>query len=156
MQELLDYRQQLLVRCAAVADDLRQAAQSLPPAGWHSAALPNQPSPHQALARFNAIETQLLQPSLEILLNEEDSLLPVFSTRDWLQTDYRPDEPWAALLESCLAAHAEMLKPLQALPPARWSVAARHPWHGVRTLQWWVEQGLCYAEEALQMMIIQN
>jgi hypothetical protein len=41
---------------------------------------------------------------------------------------------------------------LEALPPQVWNRLGRHPWWGVRTLQWWVEQCQAHARRHFQQL----
>jgi hypothetical protein len=55
-----------------------------------------------------------------------------------------------------LQAYAELrqqeLSWLRELSPAAWNRTGRHPWWGVRALQWWVEQCLLTARQHIKQL----
>jgi hypothetical protein len=150
MEELFIYRQRLLERMETVVDDLRAAAlDGLFPES-SSDRKEGQPSPHWWLAHLRNIEAQALAPRMKRILTEEEPLLSLFDDEDWMDKHYRLDEPIEAIVDDYERIRKGELAWLNEMKVQAWSRTCRHPWFGVRTLQWWVERTLAYAEEHLQ------
>jgi hypothetical protein len=69
-----------------------------------------------------------------------------------MEQHYRPDEPPEAILDEYARLRRLELSWLESLPPEDWNRLARHPWWGLRALQWWAEQCVVYAEEHLEQL----
>jgi hypothetical protein len=153
MEELYLYRQRLLNRMESVVEDLRRAASSASPEEWHVPKSDDQPSPHRLLAHLRSIEIQALAPRLKTILTEDHPNLVLFDDDRWMETHYRKDEPVDSIIDDYERIRQEELSWLTQMDPRAWSRTCRHPWFGVRTLQWWVEKTMAYAEEHLQDII---
>jgi hypothetical protein len=152
MEELLAYRQNLLTSLENVVGELRQAAASIPPAAWHTPPAPDQPAPHQVLAHLRAIESQAIAVRLRRVLDESEPYLPLFDDDGWMAAHYDPAEPVQSILDDYAHLRQQELSWLKDLPSAAWNRTARHPWWGVRALQWWVEQCLLIARQHLEQL----
>jgi len=152
MEELLAYRQNLLANLAGIVSELRQAAVDMPDAGWHTPAAPGQATPHQVLAHLRALESQAIMVRLRRVLDEDEPHLPLFDDDEWMAAHYDPAEPVQSILDDYGDLRQQELSWLNNLPSAAWNRTARHPWWGVRTLQWWVEQGQLTARQHLEQL----
>lgn len=72
--------------------------------------------------------------------------MPVFDLEMWRQND---PMLYDELLAAIWAAHEKLVERLPSLNEADWSLQARHSWHGLRTLGWWVERNLAEMREAV-------
>ena len=152
MEELIAYRQNLLTSLEEVVAELRQTAAAIPAAGWHTPPAPNQLTPHQVLAHLRAIESQAIAVRLRRILDETEPTLPLFDDDGWMAAHYDPNEPVQPILDDYASLRQQELSWLQELPSAAWNRTARHPWWGVRALQWWVEQCLLVARQHLEQL----
>jgi hypothetical protein len=138
MKELERYRRNFLARHRAMGDELRRAVES---------ALDSK-SVHQALAELHARQANMLYPCIEAVLAQKGEL-PTFDVEEWRKQNEVGNPAVAELLAAILAAHAKLSGRISHLKPENWSLRARHPWHGVRTLGWWVERDLAEMEGTL-------
>jgi hypothetical protein len=152
MEELLTYRKNLLEALEGVMSELRKAAHAIPAAAWHTATSPEQPTPHQVLAHLRALEAQAIAVRLRRILDESEPYLPLFDDDGWMAGNYDPTEAVTSILDDYARLRQEELSWLKDLPPAAWNRTARHPWWGVRALQWWVEQCLLVARQHLEQL----
>lgn len=149
MEELYEYRRELLDRFAATLKDWEAALCSLSPADMHTPRTAGGWSFHQALAHVRDVEAQALAPRIQCLTDQLAVDFPHFDDQDWMEQHYRPDEPAEAILAELAALRARELDCLRSLSPQGWNRTARHPWHGVRTLMWWVERSLYHSMKHL-------
>ena len=147
MEELLVYRQNLLTSLDNVVTELHQAAEAIPAEAWHTPLAPGQLTPHQVLAHLCALEAYAIVVRLRRILDEQQPYLPLFDDDDWMGAHYDPSEPVPVILDDYARLRQQELSWLRDLPPAAWNRTARHPWWGVRALQWWVEQALLVARQ---------
>jgi hypothetical protein len=149
MEELYEYRRELLDRYAATVQDWGEALRSLSAAQLHTPCTAGGWSFHQTLAHVRDVEAQALAPRIQCLTDELAVDFPHFDDLAWMQQHYRLDEPVEAILAELAALRSRELECLRSLPPQGWNRAARHPWHGVRTLMWWVERSLDHSRKHL-------
>ena len=147
MEELYAYRKNLLEKLGSVVAELQQAAAAIPPEAWHTPPAPGKPTPHYTLAHLRALESQAIAVRLRRTLDEAEPYLPLFDDEGWMALHYDPSELAPAILEDYARLRGEELSWLEGLPAEAWNRTARHPWWGVRALQWWVEQCLLTARQ---------
>jgi hypothetical protein len=152
MEELYTYRANLLANLSSLVEDLRNAAAAMPTEGWHTRVAPGEPTPHQTLSQLRSLEAQVFALRLRRILDEEQPTLSLFDDEGWMKAHYNPAEPIQDILDEFAQLRQEELSWLQELPPATWNRTARHPWWGVRTLQWWVELCLLTNRRYLQQL----
>jgi len=152
MEELYAYRQNLLANLEGIVSELSQAAAAMPDAGWHTPAAAGQLTPHQVLAHLRALESQAIMVRLRRILDEDEPYLPLFDDDEWMAANYDPAEPVQSILDGYASLRQQELSWLKDLPSAAWNRTARHPWWGVRALQWWVEQCLLMARQHLEQL----
>ena len=152
MEELLAYRQNLLTNLENIVSELHQAAAAIPATAWHASAAPGEFTPHQVLAHLRALESQAIVVRLRRILDECKPHLPLFDDDGWMTAHYDPAEPVQSILDDYTRLRQQELTWLENLSPASWNRTARHPWWGVRALQWWVEQSLLVARQHLEQL----
>ena len=152
MEELLAYRQNLLTNLENIVAELHQAAAAIPASAWHASPAAGQFTPHQVLAHLRALESQAIVVRLRRILDESEPTLPLFDDEGWMAAHYDPTEPVQSILEDYANLRQQELAWLMNLPPASWNRTARHPWWGVRALQWWVEQSLLVARQHFEQL----
>jgi hypothetical protein len=145
MEELYDYRRELLDCYAATLQDWEAILGNLSPEEIHVPHTLEGWSFHQVLAHVRDVEAQALAPRIQCLTDELAVDFPHFDDQAWMEQHYRPDEPAEAILAELAALRLRELECLRSLPPQGWNREARHPWHGVRTLMWWVERSLYHS-----------
>jgi hypothetical protein len=149
VEQLNNYRGRLLSRLSGVVDDLVAVVVIIPEHAWHDALETDGDTPHKVLAHLRAIETHALSVRLRLILDEEAPTLVLFNDDKWMDTHYDPDEPPQEILEDYARLRQRELTWLRNLTGEGWNRSARHPWWGMRSLQWYVEQCLAYSEEHL-------
>jgi len=153
MDELYEYRQDLMKRLVSVVDDLCAAAAVISSDGWHIPLEAGGWTPHQVLAHLRDIEAQSMAPNLRRILDESDPLLPAFDEDNLLEAHYSPDESPGEILEEYARLRSQELTWLpDAASVAAWNRTARQPCLGMCTFQWWVERSLACAEEHLRQL----
>jgi len=152
MDELLAYRQNLLANLKDIVSELCQTAATIPEAAWHTPPARGQSTPHQTLAHLRALESQAIAVRLRRILDESEPHLPLFDDDGWMAIHYDPNEPVQTILDEYASLRQQELSWLKDLPPQAWNRTARHPWWGVRALQWWVEQCLLVARQHLEQL----
>ena len=152
MEELDAYRKELLAELEGVVEELFKAVAAIPSDAWHVSTGSDGHSPHYTLAHLRNVEAQVFIVRLRRILEEELPLLLLFDDEAWMASHYKPDESPQSIIEEYAHLRQQELGWLRDLPPAAWNRPARHPWWGVRTLQWWVELNLDYAHQHLDQL----
>jgi hypothetical protein len=83
MEELYEYRTELLARSLAVTDDLRQVLGSLPENSLFNSPIQGRPSPHRVLAHLRDIHVQALSKRLKQIQSEESPRFILFDDEAW-------------------------------------------------------------------------
>lgn len=155
MEELYEYRQSLVDSYAQFPEALRQAVNALAPDVWHTPFDPEQRTAHQVVAHLRAMERQVYLPIIRQIIAQQEADLTQLDHCSPLEISYRQQEALQEIVDEFAHIRAEELEllgsgsdPQLSLSP-RWILSARHPFFGVRTLQWWVEQSLAHAERHL-------
>ena len=147
-----EYRQRLLARYAAQADDLRRAVERRTATSVHLPLETGGWSAHQVLAHVRDAEVQAFAPRIRLLVDAENPSLESFDSEAWMAEHYDPQELWESILASLARARGEALARLTDLPPSGWNRSGFHPERGRRTLQWWVEYAVGHAQEHLRQL----
>lgn len=156
MEELLAYRQNLLIKLESFVNELRQAVAAIPDTAWHTPPEPGQTTPHQVLVHLRTLESQAITVRLRRILDESEPYLPLFDDDEWMAAQYDPTESVQSILDDYANLRQQELSWLKDLPSQAWNRTARHPWWGVRALQWWVEQCLLTARQHLEQLQIKS
>ena len=150
MEEITAYRQQLLSGLLAVVNDVTQVVLALPPTAWNASLELGSSTPHYTLAHLRELEIQVFNLPLHRFLIEDTPALLLFDDISWMEENYDPAEPASAILDEFSNLRRLEVDWLRALPLQGWSRIARHPWWGVRALQWWVELQLDVSHQHLR------
>ena len=141
-QELTEYREELLSKLEVVAGALSVTAGKIKSTHWHIPGQPGGYSPHYILTRLLVLEEQVYAAYLRHILDEAMQELPHFDEVAWMAVNYDPQKPLPVILDEFMRLRKVEVDRLRALTPGNWNRLSRHPWWGVRTLQWWVEHQL--------------
>jgi hypothetical protein len=147
MEELDTYRQRLLSALEGVIPALSKTMGVMPPNGWQHPYKQGAHTSHYTLAHLCALEAQAFNPVLHRIVEEDDSLLPLFDDPSWMANQYKPDKPAQLIFEEFAILRKQEVIWLSSLPSGCWCNTARHPWWGLHTLQWWVELQLDYSHQ---------
>jgi len=147
MDELAAYRQELLTALMRAVEQIRPLAARLPWHAWHDPLEPGHRQAHHILAHLRALERQEFIPNLKRIQAQEVPTLAIFDDQAWMGAHYQPGEPLNEMMGDLTHLRAEEVEWLRNLPIPDWSRMGRHPWWGLRSLQWWAERQL---ESSLQ------
>ena len=149
MEQLFEYRQNLLARYEAAALEFRTAVET--------ATQPNVPreadewSTHQIAVHVLVAEKMVYGMRVRRTLEEDDPLFENFDGETWMAEHYNADEPLAPILDELVASVQASVARLTGLPPKAWTRPSRHAAYGGGfTVQTWVERGLAHIEEHLK------
>lgn len=149
MQELAAYRNGLLSALEGVIPELSSLVEAIPSRVWQVSKKPGAHTPHYPLARMFALDVYTFGSLLRSIVDKDIPLLPLFDEIAWMSGHYAPGKPAQLFLEEFIQLRKQEVHWLRSLSPECWSRTARHPWWGVRTLQWWVELQLEYSLQHL-------
>ena len=149
MEQLLEYRRQLLARYEKAARELCQAVEArtdptVPIEGseWNA---------HQLAVHVRDAEKLVYGLRVRRTLEEENPLFKNFDGDAWMIEHYDPNEQLASVLNELLASVQETLARLKELPSEAWARTGRHETYGEGfTTQTWAERGLAHLEEHLK------
>ncbi|HEX9091748.1 MAG TPA: DinB family protein [Anaerolineales bacterium] len=139
MDEIALYRQDLLTALDDVKRELSKAVMAVPSNAWCVTLGPEARTPHYTLVHMRDLEKRVYIPNLNLIIAEDNPLLPFFDDETWTLRHYHPGEASGKILDEFTRLQEQEVTWLRDLPTASWSRTARHPWWGVRTFQWWVE-----------------
>jgi hypothetical protein len=139
MDELIAYRQELLSALERDVEELNHLGGSLAGQDWYRRLQGDSHTPHFFVFQIWALETHEFEVQVRRILAEDMPLLDIFEAKAWITDHYVPDEPVQTILQGFSDTRLTEIALLRELSPSDWSRAARHPWWGVHTLQWWVE-----------------
>jgi hypothetical protein len=145
LDQLLDYRAQLLARLERQPAEMALALAAIPEAEWHLRPAGLSRTVHGTLAHVRDLELLAFLPRLQRILEEDEPALAPFVSHDWSLRDYRADEPLTAILASWSQTRAEVVNLLPGPAAAAWSRYGFHPPSGKRSLQWWTERIFTHA-----------
>jgi hypothetical protein len=144
LKELRLYRKKMIADFGALPDELERAYRA---ASSSTRELkPGERSAQQVLRELLFMEIRAFGPRLRAILDEE---LPTFEfVVD--EAGFEPGTLPEEMMEGYRIVRLEELGWIEAMPGEAWSRAARHPWFGIRTFQWWVEKSLVYAKDHVE------
>lgn len=150
LEQLYEYRTQLLRRLAEQPAEFAELTAIIPEAEWHNHRAPDGATLHQLAAHFRDAEALAFWPRVQRILTEDYPHLDPFPHHRWsVEARYRADEPVAAVLDTFTRTRAEVVARLRPLSPDTWTRAGFHPPSGPRTLQFWVERLFTHARDHL-------
>ncbi len=149
MEELYEYRRNLVEKLADISQEIRRVIDDLPPQSLHTPWVKGTITPHRMLAHLRLVEVEIFAPRIRRILEEDQPELELFDDEDWMQASYDPAEPVEDILQAYEHARLQEIIGIEQMSISVWNRTARHPWFGVRTFQWWVEVCLTYSLERL-------
>jgi hypothetical protein len=145
MEQLYDYRERLLARLEAIADEIASAVSAIPQSRWREPVKPGGRSPQAIFSGLCDLERYVYSLRLQRILAEDTPMLDAFTP-----PSQNPALTMADLLAEYKTLRQAELELLRHLPPSRWARAGRHPLFGVRTAQWWAERTLEHSKRHLR------
>ena len=125
MEELIEYRKQMISRFAEAHEKINQAMSRFPD--------PNEPleeegwNIHQIIAHLRDVNREVYLPRLRRIMAEEDPVFENFDGEDWMLNHYDPLEP----LDAIMAEFGEQCRTtadwLMELAPKSWNRSGSHP-----------------------------
>jgi hypothetical protein len=149
MDELIAYRQELLLAMENVVPGLSRIVKSTPLQEWHRKIGNDLHTPFYTLIHLWVLESKEFALNIRRIFDEDTPLLIVFDDEAWMESHSEPKEQPRNIVQDFAHLRKQELDWLRELPPPGWSRTARHPWWGVHTLQWWVELQLEYSRQLL-------
>jgi hypothetical protein len=146
------YRRTLLDRYAEQPQALRAAFGLWDSQLQREPLAPEEWSPHQIVTHVGSVETHAFLPRLKRILTEKDPEFEDWDDSAWLEDHYDPSEDGETWLEAFAEARREGLDLLGGLAEDGWNRTGRHPAHGERTLQWWLEYSVSHADDHIQQL----
>ena len=150
MEDIIAYRQQLLSDLRNVAKEVSQLVLAIPRDDWYIPFGLEVYPPHYTLAHLRELEIQVFGLQLRRFLVEDTLQQPLFDDVSWMAEHYDPSETAQAIAEEFSCLRTQEVLWLENLSSESWNRSARHPWWGVRTLQWWVEIQLDISHQHLR------
>jgi hypothetical protein len=139
MRELQTYRKKMVADFGDSPLELERAYRAA--SSFDPGTLPGQRTPRQVLAELLYVEVNIFGPRLHKILQEDQPEFELIEVDPLVDVDI-PEED---LIEAYRRQREEEFKWIQQMPPDGWNRTARHPWFGIRTFQWWVENSLLYS-----------
>jgi hypothetical protein len=149
VEELFEYRRNLVEKLADISQEIRGALADLPAHNLHTPRVKGELSPHQLFSHLRRVESAIFAPRIRRILEEDQPELELFDDESRIGESYNPAEPLEDILRDYERARDLEIALILQMPISAWNRTARHPWFGVRTLQWWVEVCLTYSLERL-------
>ena len=149
MNELLDYRERLMSRLGAAADEFRAAClavinpyASLEEGGWNT---------HQVAVHTRDVDKLVYGLRARRTAAEENPEFQNFDGDNYMAEHYDPNESLRELLNGFVESVEALVEMLKALPIEAWSRESRHATLGKGfALQTWVDRDLAHIEEHLE------
>ena len=149
MNELLEYRRQLLTRLLAATEEFSKACISvrepgtpLEAGGWNV---------HQLVVHVRDVAAHVYRLRARRTVEENNPVFLNFDGEAWMVEHYNPAEPIAQVLEGFTRSIMETAEWLESLPQEAWSRLSRHAVYGGEfTMQTWIERNLAHIEEHLE------
>jgi len=152
MEELLEYRTNLVEQLTEINQEIKRVIVDLPVQSLHTPWVKGTITPHQLLSHLRLVEVEIFASRIHRILVENQPYLDLFEDERWMQVSYDPAEPVEDILQIYEQARQQEITWIKQMPISAWNRTGRHPWFGVRTLQWWVELCLSYARERLSWL----
>ncbi len=147
MEELIEYRKQLMDRLAAAAKEFRAACLAVKDpfapieAGWNV---------HQLAVHTRDVDKMVYGVRARRTIQEDNPEFPNFDGDAHIAAHYDAKEPLQNILNGLVSSVDELTKMLRGLSDESWARESRHATQGAGfTLQHWVERSLAHIEEHL-------
>ena len=149
MDEITEYRANLLHRLEYQPAELKATLNALPEEQWHERRLPDGRSVHLLAAHLRDLETLAFLPRFRRVLMEDRPIFDAFPSHTWSTENYNSAESLVKMLADFERARAEALTLMRPLTPDGWARVGFHPPSGWRTAQWWAERMYQHANNHL-------
>jgi hypothetical protein len=147
MEELIEYRKQLMDRLAAAAKEFRTACLAVKDpfapieAGWNV---------HQLAVHTRDTDKFVYGVRARRTIMEDNPEFQNFDGDEYMATHYDLKEPLQTIVNDLASSMDELTKMLHGLPGEAWGRESRHATQGSGfSLQVWVERSLKHIEEHL-------
>ena len=147
MEELIEYRKQLMGRLAAAAKEFRTACLAVKDpfapieAGWNV---------HQLAVHTRDTDKFVYGVRARRTIMEDNPEFQNFDGDEYMATHYDPKEPLQTIVNDLVSSIDELTKMLRGLSGEAWGRESRHATQGSGfSLQVWVERSLKHIEEHL-------
>jgi len=147
MEELVEYRKQLMDRLPAAAKEFRAACLAVKDpfapieGGWNV---------HQLAVHTRDVDKMIYGVRARRTIKEDNPEFPNFDGDAYMADHYDAKEPLQNLLNDLVSSVEELTKMLRGLPSEAWARESRHETQGAGfSLQVWVERSLKHIEEHL-------
>ena len=148
MDELMEYRRQLLDRLPAAAREFREACLALKnpfasiEEGWNA---------HQVAVHTRDTDKLVYGARARRTIKEHNPEFKNFDGEAYMAMHYDAKEPLKNILDELVSSVDELTQALLYLPNESWARESRHETQGEGlTLQLWIERGLKHIEEHLE------
>lgn len=148
MEELIEYRKQLMDRLGEAAKEFRAACLAVKnpfapiESGWNV---------HQLAVHTRDVDKMIYGVRARRTIKEDNPEFPNFDGDAYMAEHYDAKEPLQAILNDLVSSMDELTKMLRGLPGEAWNRASHHVTQGGGfTLQVWVERSLKHIEEHLE------
>jgi hypothetical protein len=149
MEQLIEYRQQLLKRLEESAREFRVACQTA--ASRTVASEADEWNVHQIAVHTRDTEKLVYGLRIRQSLEEDNPFFQNFDGDAWIAEHYDPNEPLASALDELVDSVTRSVARLRDLPPEAWTRPSQHETYGAGfTTQTWVERSLAHIEEHLK------
>ena len=160
MDQLTEYREQLLSRLEAAAREFREAVETATQPTLALSEVEGSPreadgwSVHQIAAHARDVEKMVYGLRIRYSLKEDNPLFENFDGEAWMAENYDSSEPLVSILDELVGSVEFTAARLRGLPPEAWTRPSRHvTLGGGLTTQTWVERSLAHIEEHLKSVI---
>jgi uncharacterized damage-inducible protein DinB len=152
MKEIREYQTRLLNRMWSQPKELRQALESFKDDELLQPLEENGWSAHQVVAHLCHVEWGAFLPRFDRILKDDTPFLANFDETTWMETYYDPEVTLEELLQDFDSVRQSACELLEEATPEQLSRTGRHPYQGVRTLQWWIEYAVAHADDHLEQL----
>lgn len=152
MKELEAYLRTLIETFRTQPDSVRTAVGELTIDELRRPHAEGEWTPHQMLAHVVAVDEFALLPRFKRILEQDRPALEDWDAEHWMREQYEPDRPAAELLDRFEALREGFVPRLTELEMDDWNRSGVHPYHGERTLLWWLEYAVHHVREYLEQM----
>ena len=147
MEELIEYRKQLMDRLAAAPKEFRTACLAVKDpsapieAGWNV---------HQLAVHTRDVDKLIYGVRARRTIQEDNPEFPNFDGDAYMAEHYNAREPLQHVLNDLVSSVDELTEMVRGLSGGAWTRESRHATQGAGfTLQHWVERSLKHIEEHL-------
>jgi hypothetical protein len=154
LDELRDYLAALIGRFLSQPETWLEAVANVEPERLQLRSNAEQWSAHQVVAHVLAADRFALLPRIRRILAEERPQLPNWDEAEWMADEYDRAMPLVNILEDWQQARQGLAEDLAGLELSGWERKGLHPYHGERTLLWWLEYSVNHAKDHERQLLV--